>query len=293
MVTSQAKEKISFHVESARLMHVRRLQAFVRRAINVGAILLVIFVITASFWGIHSGLFKKWSDLMADKLFSITSDMGLNLKNIYLDGLHNLSNREVMDALTENGEINLAGVPILSVSLIDLKEKIEKIGWVKKADIERQLPDSLYINIVEREPIAVWQFKGELSLIDHNGSIISKKDIYNFQNLPVLVGEDAVIYANDLFTFITAEPELMERIASIILVGGRRWNVRLKNGIEIKLPEENPDDAWRRLAALQKEKNLLDRAITGIDLRVVDRMFIQVLPDDESFLLHTSNINGA
>jgi len=55
------------------------------------------------------------------------------------------------------------------------------------------------------------------------------------------------------------------------MVAERRWNLRLKNGIDIRLPESEPERALEALVALDRDKKLLSRDVAVIDMRVPDR----------------------
>jgi len=282
MAVAGSQKKTTFQEESIRLARARKVRGIWRRLNKVLFVFFGTSLIALVIWFERSGHFHIWRDKINETAIKTTSSMGLNLKNVYLSGLHYLREEEVINAINDNGEENLAGEPIFSISLPEMKKKVEAIGWVRKADIERQLPSTLHIAVEERVPAAIWQYEGDLNLIDREGNIISKDGVYSFPELPIIVGEDANLHAISLFSFIDAEPELMNKVSAIIRVGGRRWNVRLNNGIEIKLPEKKADEAWRKLAKMQKEKRLLDRAITGVDLRIEDRVFIEVLPDEEN-----------
>jgi cell division protein FtsQ len=61
-----------------------------------------------------------------------------------------------------------------------------------------------------------------------------------------------------------------------ILVAGRRWNLHLANGIDVRLPETNVEDALDRLVALDRDKRLLSRDITMVDLRLPDRVTVRL-----------------
>jgi len=61
-----------------------------------------------------------------------------------------------------------------------------------------------------------------------------------------------------------------------VLVGERRWNLRLKNGIDVRLPESDMVGALERLVALDREKNLITRDIVTIDLRLADRVTVRL-----------------
>ena len=91
----------------------------------------------------------------------------------------------------------------------------------------------------------------------------------------MIVGGDAPDEAPALFTLLAAQPRLSKRVRAAVRVGARRWNLRLDNGIDIQLPEENASDAWARLAELDREHRLLARDIELIDLRLPGRMIVR------------------
>ena len=74
---------------------------------------------------------------------------------------------------------------------------------------------------------------------------------------------------------MSTAPKLMQRVRAGVWVGGRRWNLRLDDGIDIRLPEAEPHAAWERLVALERNRQLLNRDITAIDLRFGDRLVVQ------------------
>jgi cell division protein FtsQ len=59
-------------------------------------------------------------------------------------------------------------------------------------------------------------------------------------------------------------------------VADRRWNLRLKNGIDVRLPETNVEQALDRLVALDREKKILSRDVLAIDLRLPDRVTVRL-----------------
>ena len=61
-----------------------------------------------------------------------------------------------------------------------------------------------------------------------------------------------------------------------ILVAERRWNLKLKNGLDVRLPEINVEAAFEMLLALDRDKKLLTRDITAVDLRLPDRVTVRL-----------------
>src|SRR5881275_1545515 len=62
-------------------------------------------------------------------------------------------------------------------------------------------------------------------------------------------------------------------------VGERRWNLRLKDGLDIRLPENDVGNALAALSKLDKDDRLFSRDIVAIDVRLPDRLTVQLSED--------------
>ena len=69
------------------------------------------------------------------------------------------------------------------INIQEVKERLENHIWLKAAIVERQLPSTIYIAVIERTPIAIWQFKQKLYLVDAEGNRIAKHQGQEFDNL--------------------------------------------------------------------------------------------------------------
>jgi cell division protein FtsQ len=200
----------------------------------------------------------------------ILNKTNMTLQNVYLEGQKHTKNQQIVSA------INLKiGQPIMSVPINEIKDSLESISWVKYAMVERQLPDSLYINIVEREAIAFWQNGGKLYLIDDEGSPILEQDLLAYKDLIILIGDDAPLNVNSLLQMISKNKELYKQVSSATRVGERRWNIKFSNGLEIMLPEERPEKSWDYVIKLYENKNLFAKGTSVVDLRIPDRLYIK------------------
>src|SRR5690606_35812695 len=97
--------------------------------------------------------------------------------------------------------------------------------------------------------------------------------------LPIIVGATAPQNAPALFAILATEPELSKRVRAATWVDDRRWTLRLDNGVDVHLPADRPQAAWARLARLDREQQILARDIVAIDLRLDDRLIVE-LGDD-------------
>lgn len=208
---------------------------------------------------------------IVDTALTASAALGLVVTNIEVEGRETTDAATIMAALAAE-----RGTPILAVSPARARQQLEKLPWVRSAAIERRLPGTLYVRLVERRPLAVWQHDGKQQLIDRQGEVIPVADLGRFARLPTVVGDKAATHAAALLDMLAREPELAGRVTAAIRVDNRRWNLRIDHAIEVLLPEESPAAAWARLAALERESQLLRRDIQRVDMRLPDRLVLRV-----------------
>jgi cell division protein FtsQ len=256
----------------------KKRKAMLLKCYIIGGAIFGVMLMGGGLWAWKSGAAAHATKAVVDKAYGLTVHAGFSVQSLYLEG----RNRTSMDEIEKAMGIK-KGDPILRVSLNEVRERLEKIESIKRAAVERSLPDTLHIRIVEREPAALWQHKGKLTPVDDNGTVMNDIDSTPYQHLPLIIGDNAPAHVAELLTILSSEPELAKRFASATREGDRRWNIRLTgtNGnIEVKLPESNPSQAWKKLAEMQANDKLLDRDVQVIDLRLEGRMFIKTSPED-------------
>lgn len=210
-----------------------------------------------------------------ERLGNLTARMGLAVRHVELVGVHKTPEPLLRAALGVS-----PGDPILTFSLSAARKRIETIDWVQSATVERRLPGTIVVQLTERRPFAVWQLHGKFSLIDDKGATVTDSDVATFAGqLPLVVGEGANTAAATLIDALSAQPALQARVVAAVRVGNRRWNLRMKNGMDVKLPEAAVGPALARLAELQSKHDLLDRQIEVIDMRLPDRLVLRPYPD--------------
>ena len=207
--------------------------------------------------------------------------VGLIVEDVMLEGRH-FADR---DAVSRAVDLR-RGMPILGFSLDDMRDRLISLPWIADVRIERRLPNVVHIRLTERRPIALWQRKGRLALVDNTGEIIRDADLRKFRELMILVGNDAPKAAPTLFAMLSSEPGLARRITAATRIGGRRWTLSFTGGIRVYLPEIDPHLAWSRLAVLNRQKKLLARDIKLIDMRLPDRMIVKPGALGAQTLLH-------
>jgi cell division protein FtsQ len=207
---------------------------------------------------------------LRDRIGNATAALGLRVNDIVIQGRANTPEPLLRAALGIS-----KGDPILGFSLEAARQTVEKLSWVDQATIERRLPDTVVVQLVERRPFAIWQNQGRFVLIDRDGQTVTNEDVAQFRQLPLVVGPGAPGAATPLIDALTNHPELLARLVAAVRVGERRWNLQLRGGMSVMLPEGHEAAALDRLMTLQQDHAVLDRPLEVVDLRLPDRLVLR------------------
>jgi cell division protein FtsQ len=256
-------------------VRIRRRRQQQRRMILAATSAVVVAGCAIGAWYIgRDGRIAAYTAEAQDRVAQAGADLNLVVESVQVEGRQRAERQAILKALGVS-----RGTPILSVDLDAAKARLESVPWVRSASIERLLPDTLFVRITERAPLALWQHGGKFDLVDQDGNIIVNADIGDYPFLPQVVGVGAPAAAPDLLRVLASEPALQAHVTASVRVGDRRWNIELDNGIEVALPETNAEAAWHHLAALDHSDKLLSRSVQLIDMRLPDRVVLRVPPD--------------
>lgn len=224
-------------------------------------------------YAVKTGLADLASLRLERATLSATANTGLILRDVLVEGRENTPLKDLRTVV----DLEL-DQPILDVDPHKLRERVEALPWVATASVERQLPDILHIRLNEHRPIAMWQHDATFSLINKDGAVIltGGEDIKVFAHLPLVVGQGAPEHATQVLAILRSEPELHKRVKAAVRVSDRRWDIAMENGTFIRLPEQNPEKAWSRLARYSKEKFLFDKKLASVDMRLPDRIMVKI-----------------
>jgi cell division protein FtsQ len=198
-----------------------------------------------------------------------TAAMGFRLDNVRLDGASAQASADILRAAALP-----KGAPLFAVDLDAARKRIEQVGWVRSASVMRLYPDSILISIDERHLVAVWQDNGRVAVIDTGGVVAPEASPARFANLPLVIGDGANVAVADILPHILSRPRLVDRLDALVRVEQRRWDLRLKDGSIVQLPERDPtasdnneEAALIRLDQLDQQSRILDLGFSRIDLR--------------------------
>lgn len=242
----------------------RRFSLVMSAAVGMAAVFGGGWVLMKSDYVVRAVDSIKW------QMISASVKMGLTVEDVLVIGRRETLRENLLDAVQVT-----RGAPILALDFETAKARLEALPWIRIASVERMLPGTVVLRLVEREPMALWQHDGQFALIDREGEVIVREGLDRFSDLLVVVGKGAPENIGGLLEVLETQPGLMARVKTAVRVGNRRWDVRMDNGLGVRLPEENPQRAWARLADMERSHNILSRNVEVLDLRLPDRMVIK------------------
>jgi cell division protein FtsQ len=195
---------------------------------------------------------------------------GFRIAEVALAGEHEVGRDEIL---------MLAGISdhssLLFLDAARARARLLSNPWIADATVLKLYPDRLRIEIKERKPFALWQRDGRIALIAGEGIVLESTAPARFGSLPMVVGKGAEQGARTFLDLVRRYPEIEHATGSSVLVAERRWNLHLKSGVEVLLPESEPERALRMLVDLDRSKKLLTRDIIVVDLRLRDRVTVR------------------
>jgi cell division protein FtsQ len=247
-----------------------------RRRIAVGVVVIAFGGgVGGAVWSaVETGWLERQVEIAENSVMTATAGAGLAVREVLVRGRQITARDDLIAALDIH-----SGMPILAIDMEEARQRVESLGWVKSATIARRLPDTIYLQVEERKALALWQHEGRVALIDRHGAVIQRRKLEGFAALPLVVGEDAPENAARLLDLLHTYPAVSGQVEAAVRVSGRRWNLRLRNGIDIRLPADDVATALDRLAEYQREHALFERDVIAVDLRVPDRLIVRVNGD--------------
>ena len=233
--------------------------------INIFFLLLIIFFLVYLYLN-----FNKFADTTSYLIQQYSNKYNYNLKKIEVSGIKNINKDEIFIFFN-----NYKNHSIFLIPLKEISDEIRKNKWVKEINIRNDYKNTLKINIEEEIPIGIYENNNQKILFSKNLvilEILGKN--HDYKNLISFYGENSIINSKHLISKI--DQDIKQMIQSLIFVENRRWNIRLKNKITLKLPEKNLEEAiknYKKIYSNLSNKDLKDIEI--IDLRIPNQAIIK------------------
>jgi len=234
----------------------------------ISSLILLLIIIGGGYW--YKETLKKFQEDVCQKFTNLMEEAGLTLENIFISGRSKVTHAEILSALGVT-----LHTPMVFFNMKEAHARLESLPWVQTATIERHWPDTLFIHLAERIPLALWQDQKQIYLVDKEGVVISEKDLKDFMHLPSITGPHAARHLPKLLHALSDFPEIQKCVVSATWVGDRRWNIHLDNKVTLMLPEHDVVKALHRFRKYEQTHKLSQEARKCIDLRIPQRIIIE------------------
>ena len=196
---------------------------------------------------------------------------GLGITTVEVSGLQRLSKEEVVAAAGIDGRGSL-----LFADVEALRQELKQNPMIAEASVRKLYPHAVAIAVTERQPFALWQKDGEVSLVAADGTPIDQLRDQRYVDLPLVVGEGANEKVKAFAALIETQPSLKPLVKAGNWISQRHWELELKDGLTVELPETDPASALATFARLMRDFKLAEKAIILVDLRLPDRIVFRL-----------------
>ncbi|OKO74023.1 cell division protein FtsQ [Bradyrhizobium sp. NAS80.1] len=254
-----------------------RVVALVERYLprRVGISMTVLLLIGSCGFGIvKGGHLQDFITAVSDARNAMANSAGFRITSVVINGRKQLTQDEILAIGGVSGRSSL-----LFLDADAVRDKLKANPWIVDATVLKLYPGQLMIELTERKAFALWQEAGRLSVIADDGAVLEPYVSRRFLSLPLVVGKGAETQARDFLALLARYPQVNSVTKAAIFVGERRWNLRLKDGLDIRLPEQDVGNALAMLSKLDKDDKLFSRDIVAVDMRLPDRLVVQLSDD--------------
>jgi cell division protein FtsQ len=246
------------------------LERFMPRRIGVAATVAILFA-SVTLGVVKGGHIDEMLSILNDARNAAANAAGFRIAEVAINGRKQLTQDEILAIGSVTGRSSL-----LFLDAATVRDKLKANPWIADANVLKLYPNRLQIDVTERKAFAVWQQDGRLQIIADDGAVLESYIARRFTGLPLVVGKGAETHAKDFLALLDRYPQVRSVTKAAIYVGERRWNLRLKDGLDIRLPENDIGNALALLSKLDNETKLFSRDIVAVDLRLPDRVTVRL-----------------
>lgn len=213
------------------------------------------------------------TSLAGERAAKAVGDAGFEVRKVEVRGVERMNEIDVYERV-----LGVRERAMPQVSLSELRASLMQLPYVRDARVSRQLPDTIVVDIVERQPHAVLRRADGLALIDETGHLLERISAADARKHLVISGKEAETRVQALASLLNSAPQLQEQVTQAEWVGKRRWNLTFATGQVLSLPqgEERSRAALMSFAKLDGTNRLLGGRVAAFDMRNPDRIYLRV-----------------
>jgi len=243
-----------------------------KKSVRVAEVLLSVGIVGGALvlGAVRGGHMPVVNDALTDVGDRIAYIAGFEIADADVRGHNRLRREEILAA---------AGItPHTSLVLLNAdvaRDKLKTNPWIADAVVRKYYPNKIEIEVTEREAFALWQRNGKLAIVSRDGTVLEEVT-ERPEKLPLVVGVGAAKAAHDFLSVLDRFPAIKSEVYGAVYVAERRWNLRMTNGIDVRLPESNLIVAFEALTRLSRDQRIFSRDIEVIDLRIPGQVVVRM-----------------
>lgn len=250
---------------------IEKVQSSRKRRIFIFLSMVVFSCVVLSFF-VDSGreIWREKVQRGAEQFVSaLSSELGFVVKTITIVG----NNTVAAEVLVDDLGIRV-GEPMALADLGGALAKVSKLEWVHAAEVTRRWPSEIVIAVRERRPVALWDSSNGRVLIDQNGYSFGSSYVDDFSDLLMIRGVGAPEAFPALLHILETKSAIKSSIVGAVLVGDRRWNLRIRGDLLVRLPEVGLESTWTKFAEHFEKGYLSSVGAVVADYTLADRLIL-------------------
>lgn len=243
-----------------------------RKSVRFAEVFLTLGIVCGALaYGTHRGghmpVVNEWTRDVGDRIAYFA---GFEIADADVRGHSHLRREQI---LATAGITPHTSVVLLNADLA--RDKLKSNPWIEDAVVRKFYPNRIEIEITEREAFALWQRGGKLAIVSRDGTVLEEVTDRP-EKLPLVVGTGAAKAAHDFLSVLDRFPAIKAEVYGAVYVAERRWNLRMTNGVDVRLPEKNLIVAFEALTKLARDQKIFTRDVEMIDLRIPGQVVVRM-----------------
>jgi len=175
------------------------------------------------------------------------------------------------------------GVNFFKIDLARIERDLGSLAWIQRISIEKKIPDTLRINVVERTPVAIVRnHDGWLQYVDGSGVVLAElSPSIGDDDLPLIAdasGNELARTVHFVRDLKSADPALYSRVGEVRPVAPRGFAIFDRDlNTTVYLNADDAVSKWRSLYSVMQGEGFEKSSVEYADLRFADRIVIKPL----------------
>ena len=192
----------------------------------------------------------------------------LPIKIIEIEGIKNSDKEEIVKRLNK-----FKGKSIIFISRNQLRDSAYNLQFIKELRVKKIYPDKIKLIITEHKPIGIFISKNKKFVVTDGGELIENYQENKFKDLPLVFGKQAGKNFSIFYQSLESTNFQIGLIKQFNYFDINRWDVILKDGKVVKLPNKNYENSLNKFLSIYKKNNFSNFKV--FDFRIKGQLVLK------------------